>query len=89
MGLPIISTDVGDVSCYVDNEEEGYIVPVGDHLAMASKLEYLLKNPKKKTNGISSAQVSSKFSPRQDKCFDLEIYKNVCKGQVRVAPTNY
>ena len=31
MGLPIISTDVGDVSCYVNDEKEGYIVPVGDH----------------------------------------------------------
>ena len=80
MGLPIVSTDVGDVSCYVDNEKEGYIVPVGDHLAMASKLEYLLKNPeKRKQMGLAARKSAQNFHPDKISALTSEIYKNVCK----------
>ena len=35
MELPIVSTDVGDVPLYVKEGKTGYIVPVGDHEALA------------------------------------------------------
>jgi glycosyltransferase involved in cell wall biosynthesis len=80
MGLPIVSTDVGDVSCYVDDEKEGYIVPVGDHLAMASKLEYLLENPAKREQmGLAARKSAQNFHPDKISLLTLGIYKNVCK----------
>ena len=30
MANPIVSTDVGDVSLYIHDEENGFVVPVGD-----------------------------------------------------------
>ena len=38
MGKPIVSTDVGDVSVYVKDGFNGFVVDVGDHHAMADRL---------------------------------------------------
>lgn len=45
MEKPIISTDVGDVSLYVKHGESGYIIPVGDDLAMAGYMRKLINYP--------------------------------------------
>lgn len=37
-GLPVVTTDVGDNSWFVKDDENGYIVPVDDSAAMASAL---------------------------------------------------
>jgi len=44
MELPIISTDVGDVGLYVENNINGFISKVGDTNAMSNNIEYLIKN---------------------------------------------
>jgi glycosyltransferase involved in cell wall biosynthesis len=46
MGKPIISTDVGDVPLYVENNKNGFIVDVGDAFSLAEKLKLLSKNRK-------------------------------------------
>ena len=37
MSLPVVSTDVGDVSVHIDNSVNGYVVDVGDEAAMAAR----------------------------------------------------
>jgi glycosyltransferase involved in cell wall biosynthesis len=41
MGLPVISTDVGDVARFIQDGYNGYIVPAGDAKAMAEKISLL------------------------------------------------
>ena len=48
-GLPVISTEVGDVPKYVIDGKSGYTVSVGDHETLAEKIEYLHLNKKHRT----------------------------------------
>jgi len=44
-GKPVISFDVGGVRDIIDNNTNGYLVPIKDYKMLASKIVYLLKNP--------------------------------------------
>jgi len=44
MEKAIVSTDVGDVSCYIRNGENGFVVPVGDVDALAEKVGILIED---------------------------------------------
>lgn len=44
MSVPVVSTDVGDVSEYVVNGVNGYVVPVGDEDRLANSAYALLSN---------------------------------------------
>lgn len=44
MGKAIVSTDVGDVKRFIQDGVNGFIVPVGDPKAMASKIRLLAEN---------------------------------------------
>jgi glycosyltransferase involved in cell wall biosynthesis len=46
MKKALVSTDVGDVSMYVKDSEDGFVVNVGDADAMAERLACLIKDPK-------------------------------------------
>lgn len=45
VGLPVVATDVGGVSEIVADEKSGFLVPAQNVIALASKLEYLIKHP--------------------------------------------
>lgn len=45
MGKPVVSTDVGSVSRYIENGMSGFIVPVRDPESLAEKVRILLDNP--------------------------------------------
>ena len=45
MGKAIVSTDVGDVACFLKNEETGFVVPTKDAEALANKVSVLVENP--------------------------------------------
>jgi glycosyltransferase involved in cell wall biosynthesis len=45
MALPIITTDAPGCREIVENEKNGFLVPVGDAVALAEKIEYLLDHP--------------------------------------------
>lgn len=45
MGKAIVSTDVGDVACFLKNEETGFVVPIKDAEALADKVGVLIENP--------------------------------------------
>ena len=44
MGKAIVSTDVGDVSRFIKDSENGFIVPPGDPGALAEKIAVLIEN---------------------------------------------
>jgi glycosyltransferase involved in cell wall biosynthesis len=46
MGVPIVSTDVGDVSLYIDNGKNGIIVPVDDSEGLAKGIIKLAEDNK-------------------------------------------
>lgn len=46
MKKPIVSTDVGSVSTFIKNGVNGFVVPIGDHMKISEKVEFLLKNRK-------------------------------------------
>ncbi len=45
MALPIITTDAPGCREIVENGKNGFLVPIGDAVALAEKIEYLLENP--------------------------------------------
>lgn len=45
MELPVVSSDVGDVSDYVKDGEGGFIVPPADSEALSAKIEILINSP--------------------------------------------
>ena len=49
MSKPIVSTDVGDVPIYVHDQENGYVVPVGDSAQLADRVLQLLREPSLRT----------------------------------------
>ncbi len=44
MGKPVVSTDVGDVPLYVQDGYNGFIVNVGDAVALADRLSSLIND---------------------------------------------
>jgi glycosyltransferase involved in cell wall biosynthesis len=63
-GLPIVATDVGDVSKYIESGVSGILVPPGDPERFATAVVCLLKNKylQQKLGANARAQVWSKFS---------------------------
>lgn len=49
MGLPIVSTDVGDVSHHVVTERNGFVVPVGDAQGIAESVKKLIADNELRT----------------------------------------
>lgn len=45
VGLPVVTTDVGGISEIVADEKSGFLVSAQNFIALASKLEYLIKHP--------------------------------------------
>ena len=59
MAKPIVSTDVGDVSRFVTNYENGFTVPVGDLQKLVLRLETLIDDKKlRETMGARSREVA-------------------------------
>jgi len=44
-GLPLLVSNISGLNETVDNERTGLVFPPGDHVSLANKLEFLLKNP--------------------------------------------
>jgi glycosyltransferase involved in cell wall biosynthesis len=42
--LPVVASDVGGISTLVHDGENGYVIPVGDHHALAARLRQLLND---------------------------------------------
>ena len=84
MCKPIVSTDVGDVSLYIKDQENGFIVPVGDSVKLASRVSQLIKDPSLRVKfGEISRQIAQKHL-NIVKCGErhLEAYLAVSKTEL-------
>ncbi len=82
MQKAIISTDVGDVSLYIKDGHNGFVVGVGDSIKLCCKLEELIQNDSKKEHfGIISRKIAINYLDVQ-KCAKLHInaYKYFSKN---------
>jgi glycosyltransferase involved in cell wall biosynthesis len=71
MAKPIVSTNVGDVSRYIKNGEDGFIVPPRDAGALAEKIEILIK----------SKHLRKQFSARVRKTAVKKLDIDVCTSK--------
>ena len=67
MGLPIVSSDVGDVASALGNGEAGALVPAGDAAALANAIDALAADPVRRAQLGRNAerQALSRFSPQR------------------------
>lgn len=80
MARPVVSTDVGDVARHIHNGSEGFIVPVGDDVAMAERIEQLLEDPELQHRmGAAARQAAQAFSLEKVDKLTLNIYEQVRK----------
>lgn len=66
IGLPIVTTDVGELSYLWENEKTAMLVPPNDHVAMAVALKRILTEPE-------LAQLLSKNARRKAEQFDWSV----------------
>ena len=67
MEKPVVATDVGGVSELVEDGVSGFLIPPGDPEALAEKVEYLLKNPKK------AEEFGKKGREKAVRYFDIDV----------------
>jgi glycosyltransferase involved in cell wall biosynthesis len=61
-GLPVVATDVGGTSLLVDDGVNGFLVPAGDEVALAKRIEELAGSPElRRTMSIAARQKASDF----------------------------
>lgn len=67
MGLPIVSSDVGDVADALGHGEAGVVVPPGDPTALARAIDALAADPVRRAQLGRNAQrtAMSRFAPRR------------------------
>jgi glycosyltransferase involved in cell wall biosynthesis len=67
MGLPIVSSDVGDVASALGHGEAGVVVPPGDVTALANAIDALAADPVRRADLGRNAEraARSRFSPQR------------------------
>jgi len=66
MGLPVVATDVGAVTEIVRSGVDGLVVPPNSVDALATSLEQMMGNPKKRAEfGLMAREVAVRFSPQK------------------------
>ena len=59
MEKAIVSTDVGDVSEFISDGKNGFIVPVGDAYQLAEKISILIENPSMRLDFGKNARITA------------------------------
>jgi glycosyltransferase involved in cell wall biosynthesis len=77
MARPVVSTDVGDVPRHIADGENGYVVPVGDHAALAARALRLIEDPAlaRRLGANARAEVLACFTPARIAEKTLALYR--------------
>lgn len=78
-GIPVVTTNVGGASEQVEDGETGYLVPPGDHVAMASRVLQLLSDPTRaqEMGRRASEMAQKRFNMEKQVDEYLEWYREV------------
>jgi len=84
MGLPIVSTDVGDVTNFVREDNPcGIVVPPGDHLELASAISKLVEDRRKLKRYSENAREVAMSELNLDVCAHrhANVYRELSKAK--------
>lgn len=85
-GLPVVSTDVGGSREAIDPGKNGYIVPTGDHGAMAEAICRIISNKEGVEMGkLGRSKAESLFAMEAMVAHYQELYDNLAQNK-RVSP---
>ena len=73
-GVPIIMTNVGIAGSLVRNAIEGFVVPVGDRIALRSSMERIIQHTAEREEYAKNAKVASSTVPSKEEY--LRMYKS-------------
>ena len=74
---PVVITDVGEHSIYLEDAVSAIIVSPGDSLEFAKKILFLLENPDKaKEIGLNGKKVAYKYFDYKSQSENLQYYFN-------------
>jgi len=77
-GLPIVATSAGGIPELVQDEVNGLIVPVGDYMLLAERLNYLIENPERRRKmGSRSLSILKQNKMEQTIEKTLEVYASL------------
>jgi glycosyltransferase involved in cell wall biosynthesis len=82
MGVPVVSTDVGDVRKYITQEERcGHVVPVGDSQELATATADLLENEEKRSRFSRRAREVAVSRLSLDRCAErhVALYRDILR----------
>ena len=55
---PIIASNVGGIADIIQNEKNGYLIPVGNEKELAKKIELLIYNQEKREEFINNNKIN-------------------------------
>ena len=87
-GVPVVATDVGGVSDFVDAPAGGALVPKGDAAAMGAEILELVNNSarRREAGAFNRRRATTKFSWRTSAEQLLAVYERVVGDSRNVAP---
>ncbi|MGC8788010.1 MAG: glycosyltransferase family 4 protein, partial [Anaerolineae bacterium] len=82
MGMPIVSTDVGDVGDHLQNGVSGFIVPAGDAESLAEKVGLLIEDAglRKKFGEMARAEATKSLDVEVCVAAHSRVYRMVANG---------
>jgi len=81
-GLPVVATSAGGIPELVQDEVNGLIVPVGDYMQFAEKLEYLIENPERRSvMGARSKEILERNKMENTIENTLRVYRTIWENE--------
>jgi glycosyltransferase involved in cell wall biosynthesis len=77
-GTPVVATDAGGMPDVVEDNRNGFLVPVGDSRAMADRIGMLLKDTElRRSFGVEGKKMADQYLPDRIAGQHLELYRRL------------
>jgi colanic acid/amylovoran biosynthesis glycosyltransferase len=90
-GVPVVSTQVAGNSDLVENGVNGYLVPPGDRVSLADRIQMLLSNAELRNQfgAAGRAKVEAEFNIDHEVALLYRVMQSALKGQVEPIRPDY